>query len=246
MYLMIEKGIRGEITQAVHKYCKANNKYMDKEYNKNKASSYLQYYDANSLYALVMTQKLSLDSFEFERVSKYTSNFIKHYNEDSDVGYILEIDVEYSKNLHDLHSDLSFLPGGRKINKRNELICDPNDRNKYVAHIKLLKQALNHGSILKKVHRVSSFNQEAWMNDYIITNITNIEERKKANSDFEKDFYKLMCNSVFGKSMENVRNHKDMTLVTTDKRRSQLVSESNYYYTKCFSEDLLAVEVKKQ
>ena len=80
--------------------------------------------------------------------------------------------------------------------------------------MKLLKQALNHGLILKKVNEVISFNQEAWMKDYIITKI---EERKKADSDFKKEFYKLMCNAVFGKSMEQVRNHRDNRLVTTDK-----------------------------
>ena len=112
----------------------------------------------------------------------------------------------------------------------------------YVVHVSLLKQALNHGLILKMVHRVTSFNQEAWMKDYIITNI---EERKKADSEFKKDFYKLICNAVFGKSMEQVRNHRDIRLVTTDKKRCQLVSERNYRTTKRFSEDLIAIEMKK-
>ena len=116
------------------------------------------------------------------------------------------------------------------------------DINNYVVHISLLKQALNHGLILKKVQRVISFNQEVWMKDYIITNI---EERKNADNEFKKDFYKLMCNAVFGKSMEQVRNHRDIRLVTTDKKRCQLVSEPNYHTTKRFSEDLIAIEMKK-
>ena len=108
-----------------------------------------------------------------------------------------------------------------KINNCDKLICNLYDENNCVFHISLLKQALNHGLILKKVHSVISFNQEAWMKDYIITNI---EERKRADSEFKKDFYKLMCNAVFGKSMEQVRNHIDIRLVTTDKKRCQLVS----------------------
>ena len=242
MLLMVEEGIRDGITQAVHRYCKAHNKYMDENYNKDKKSKYIQYYDANSLYAWAMTQKLPVNCFQWERVSCFTSSFIKNYNEDDDKGYILEVDLEYPKNLHDLHSDLPFLPERMRINRYNKLICHLSDKNKYVVDIKSLKQALNLGLILKKVHRLTSFHQEAWLKQYIITNI---DERKKADSDFKKDFYKLMCNAVFGKSMEQVRNHRDIRLVTTNKRRNQLVSEPNYHSTKWFSEELLATEMRK-
>ena len=112
---------------------------------------------------------------------------------------------------------------------------------KNVVHIRSLKQALNHGLILKKVHRVIQFNQEAWLKPYIDMNT---ELRKQAKNDFEKDFYKLMNNAVFGKTMENVRKHGDIKLVTTDKRRNQLVSEPNYHTTKWFSEKLLEIEMK--
>ena len=96
--------------------------------------------------------------------------------------------------------------------------------------------------ILKKVHRVIQFNQKAWLKPYIDMNT---ELRKEAKNDFEKDFFKLMNNAVFGKTMENVRKHRDIKLVTTDKRRNQLVSEPNYHTTKYFSENLLAIEMKK-
>ena len=105
-----------------------------------------------------------------------------------------------------------------------------------------LKQALNHGLILKKVHRVFQFNQKAWLKSYINRN-TKLET--KAKKDFEKDFFKLMNNSVFGKTMENVRKHRDIKLVTIDKRRNQLVSEPNYHTTKRFPEDLLAIAMNK-
>ena len=101
---------------------------------------------------------------------------------------------------------------------------------------------LNHGLILKKVHRVIQFNQKAWVKSYIDMNI---KLRTEAKTDFEKDFFKLMNNAVFGKTMENVRKHRDIKLVTTDKRRNQLVSEPNYHTTKYFSENLLAIEMKK-
>ena len=101
---------------------------------------------------------------------------------------------------------------------------------------------MNNGLILKKDHRVIGFNQEAWLEEYIDINT---ELRKKANNDFEKDFFKLMNNSVFGKTMENIGNRRDIKLVTTNKKRSKLVSEPNYHITKCFSESMIATEMKK-
>ena len=168
-----------------------------------------------------MSKKLPVDGFKWkENVSKFNEDFIKNYDEDSNKGYILEIDVEYPKTLHDLHSDLPFFPERMKIDKCSKLVCNLYDKNNYVVHIRALKQALNHGLILRKVHRVIQFNQEAWLKEYIDMNT---ELRKQAKNDFEKDFFKLMNNSVFGKTMENIRNHRDIKLVTTDKRRNQYV-----------------------
>ena len=141
-----------------------------------------------------------------------------------------------------MHSDLPFLPERMKIDKCNKLVCNLYDKKCYVVDIRSLKQAVNHGIILKKVHRIIQFNQEAWLKPYIDMNT---ELRKQAKNDFEKDFYKLMNNSVFGKTMENVRKHRDIKLVMTDKRRNQLVSEPNYNTTKWLSKNLLGIEMKK-
>ena len=113
---------------------------------------------------------------------------------------------------------------------------------KYVVHIKSLKQALNHGLKLKKIYRIIEFNQEAWLKPHIETNT---ELRKLAKNDFEKDLFKLMNNSVFGKTMENIRKHRDIKLVTTDKKRSKLVSEPNYHTINYISEDLSIIEMNK-
>ena len=124
-----------------------------------------------------------------------------------------------------LHSDLPFLPKRMKINKCNKLVCSLHDKNNYVVYIRSFKQTLNHGLILKKVHRVIQFNHEACLKKYIDMNT---ELRKQ---DFfkkkRKDFFKLMNNSVFGKTMENVRKHRDIKLVAADKRRNRLVLEPN-------------------
>ena len=151
--------------------------------------------------------------------------------------------MNIQKNLFSLHSDLPFLPERSKIKNCNKLACSICDNKNYVVHIKALKPALNHGLILKKVHRVIQFNQKAWLKPYIDMNT---KLRTEAKNDFEKDFFKLMNNAVFGKTMENVRKHRDIKLVTTDKRRNQLVSEPNYHTTKYFSENLIAIEMKKR
>ena len=132
-----------------------------------------------------------------KNISNFNEDFIKNYEEDGDKVYILELDVEYPKKLHDLHSDLPFLPERMKINKCSKLVCNLRDKNNYVVHIRSLKQALDHGLILKKVHRVIQFDQEAWLKEYIDMNT---DLRKQAKNDFEKDFFKLMNNSAFGKT----------------------------------------------
>ena len=174
--------------------------------------------------------------------SIFTEDFIKNYDEESDIGYLFVVDVEYPKNLHMLHSDLPFLPERMKINKCNKLFSNLNDKENYPVHILVLKQALNHGLKLKKVHSVTEFRQEYWLKPYIDLNT---DLRKEVRNDFEKNFFKLMNNLVFGKAMENVRNHRDIKLVTTDKRRSILASEPNNHSTKYISKDLLVMEIKK-
>ena len=138
MLLIVENGIRGGICHAIHRYAKANNKYM-KNYDENKESSFLEYLDANNLYGWAMPQPLPVDGFKFvKNVSKIDEDFIKSYDEDSDKRYILEVDVEYPKNLHDLHSDLPFLPERMKVNKSNKLVGNLYSKNNYVIHIRSL------------------------------------------------------------------------------------------------------------
>ena len=147
---MTEKGIRGGVRQAIHRYGKANNKYM-KNYDKNATSSYLMYLDANKLYGRAMSQKIPVNGFKWvKKLSKFDECFIKDYDENGDKGYFLEANIEYTKNLFNLHSSLPFLPERNKSEKVNKLACDFHDNKNYVVHIKDLKQALNHGLILKK------------------------------------------------------------------------------------------------
>ena len=128
------------------------------------------------------------------------------------------------------------------INKTKKLVCNLHNKNNYVAHINVLKQDLDHGLKLKKVHRVIEFEQEAWLKKYTDFNT---DLRMKATNDFEKDFFKLMNNAVFGKTMENVRKHRDIKLVRTDKKRNKLVSEPNYHTMKLIDDNLAIIEMRK-
>ena len=196
MLLMVEEGIRGGICHSIHRYAKANNKYM-KNYNNNEESSYIQYLNANNLYGWAMSKKLPVNGFKWTDTSetsalacnnKINEEFIKNYDENNDKHYIFEVDVKYPKRLHDLHSDLPFLSERMEINKCKKLVCNLYNKKKYVAHINTLKLALNHGLKFKKIHRVIEFNQEPWLKPYIDMNT---ELRKLARNDFEKDLFKL-------------------------------------------------------
>ena len=242
MLLMVEEGIRGGICHAVHRYAKAKNKYM-KNYYINKESSYIQYLDANNLYGWAISQKLPVNGFKWIKdTSKIDEKFIKNFDEDNYKGYILEVDVKYPKILPDLHSDLPFLPERMKIDKCKKLVCNLYNKKKYVGHVRSLKQVLDYGLKLKKVNRIIEFDREACLKNYIDRNT---ELRKIAKNDFEKDFFKLMNNAVFRKTMENVRKHRDIKLVATDNRRSKLVSEPNYHTMNCISENLAIIEMKR-
>ena len=157
-----------------------------------------------------------------EQLSEFDERFIKNCDENNNKGYFLESNFEYLKTLFNLHKDLPFSPERKKIEKCKKFVCNIHNKENYVINIRTLKQALNHGLILKKVHKVIQLNQKAWLKLYIDMNT---KLRTDAKDDFEKDFFNLMNNVVFGKTMEHVRKHRDIKLVITDKRRNELPSE---------------------
>ena len=178
---MVEKRIRGGIFHSIYRYAKANNKYM-KDYDKNKESSYLQYWDVNNLYGWAMSQKLLVNNFEWIKdTSQFNEDFIKSYNEESDDGYFFKVDVKYPEKLHEFHNDLPILPERMKIEKVEKLVANLHDKTEYVIHIRNLKQALNHGLVLNKVRRGIKFNQNAWLKPFIEMNT---DLRKKSKKSF--------------------------------------------------------------
>ena len=245
---MIQMGMRGGISTIIHRHEKANNKYM-KDYDPDKESSYLMYLDANNLYGWAMCQKLPIGNF------KWKNNFkMSDYADSSDKGCIIECDLEYPPSLHDLHNmyplapekilvtDDMLSPYCKQIfndfNLKNsickKLIPNLNSKQKYVLHYKNLQLYLSLGLVLKKIHRVLEFKQESWLKDYIDFNT---EKRKNAASAFEKDFFKLMNNSVFGKTMENLRNRCSIKLVTTREQFLKWAAKPTFQRSVIFNEN---------
>ena len=244
MLLMFEKGIRGGISMISNRYGEANNKYMGRGFNRNKLIKYLMYLDANNLYGCAMSLKLPTHGFKWltsGEMEKLFNNQVVQVWEKTPC--ILEVDLEYLENLHDLHNDYPFCP--ERVECKNgveKLIPNLRDKTKYVIHYKNLIQCLKAGMKLKKIHRGIKFIESEWMRPYIEMN-TNL--RTKAKNNFEKDFFKLMNNSVFGKTMENIRNRVNVKLVNTQERLKKLAAKPNFKSHKIFSENLVSVHMKK-
>ena len=241
--LMIEKGIRGGISIISNRYGKANNKYM-KDFYEKELSKYLMYLDANNLYGWAMSQKLPIHSFEW-----MTDKEIKNLFKVQVVQFwertpcILEVDLTYPEELHDLHNDYPLCPERVECDKGvKKLIPNLRDKNNYVVHYKTLMQYLNLGMELKKIHRGIKFVECDFLKPYIDMN-TNL--RTQAKNNFEKDFFKLMNNSVFGKTMENIRNRVNIKLTTTGEHFKKLTAKPNYESRKIFNENLVSVHMKK-
>ena len=225
MLLKFERGIRGGITQAVHRYAKANNKYMGDKFNPKEVSSFLQYLDANNLYAWVMIQLLSTGGFNWLDPSQFTPDNIDSYTNCDNEGYLLEVDIKYPEELHYPHNDLPFMSEKMKISRVEKVVPNLDDKTNYIVHIKALNQALKHEMILEKVHRVIEFKQSAWLKSYMDINT---QLRTQAKNDFEKDFFKRMNNSAFRKTMEKIRKHKDINLVTNRESLLKTVMKPNF------------------
>ena len=191
MLLMIERGIRGGISTISNRYGKANNISMEEEYDDSKPSKYITYLDANNLYGWAMCKKMPTHGFKWMNKKE-----LANWRTES---CILEVDLEYPKKLHDLHNDYPLAPERLEVNKVEKLIPNLYDKKKYVVHYENLKLYESLGMKITQVHRGIKFEESDWMKKYIDLNT---RLRAEAKSDFEKDFFKLMNNSVFGKTME--------------------------------------------
>ena len=186
-----------------------------------------------------MSQPLPSGGFKWVDVNP---NEISELATRADKGYILEVDVSYPKELHNPHNDLPFMFERMEINGVEKLVPNLRDKKSYVIHIQVLNQALQHGLRLDRIHRAIAFDQLPWLETYIDFNT---QLRTAATNDLEKDFFKLMNNSVFGKTMENIRKHRNIKLVMTEEKYLRTVMKPNFKSGVLFGENLMGCEMGK-
>ncbi|KAL4121528.1 hypothetical protein QTP88_014022 [Uroleucon formosanum] len=241
MLLMFENGIRGGLVQASKRYAKANN-MKTPGYDDTKEKSWIIYQDCNNLYGWAMSQYMPYGGFNWVEP---TLNGLYDLDNTSPIGRVYEVDVSYPQHLHDHHNDLPFLPQnsmprGSKVRK---LMATFEKKINYVIHYRNLQQAIKNGLIVEKVHRVIQFNQSNWLANYINLNT---EMRKKARNAFEKDFFKLMNNAVFGKTMESKRKRMKMELVSCERRLQKLINKTTFKHCTNYNENLNAVALENK
>ena len=258
MFQFIEKGMRGGISYITNRYGKANNKYM-KNYNPEEVSKYIMYLDANNLYGWAMSQYLPTGGFKWLTEEEVD---LSKYNDESEKGLILEVDLEYPEELHDLHNDYPLAAEKIKVTEDmlspycreiagkfkvkvglvDKLIPTLGNKERYVLHYHNLQLYISLGLKLTKIHRALEFNQSPWLKPYIGFNT---KKRAGAKNSFEKEFFKLMNNSVFGKTMENLRKRQDIKLVTDEEQLLKWSSRPSFISCKIFNENLVAVHKTK-
>ncbi|GET63510.1 hypothetical protein RIR_jg28804.t2 [Rhizophagus irregularis DAOM 181602=DAOM 197198] len=271
MYMMVEQGLRGGISMVSKRYARANNPGMGEgKWTADKPKSSILYLDANNLYGWAMLQYLPTGNFHWIKEENELSNIQRQIEsneipDDSSEGYILKVKLEYPQALHSQHTDYPLAPERMKVKKEwlskkqqeiiarsgqrytptDKLIPNLFDKDEYVVHYRNLQYYVSQGLVIKKVYEAIKFEQAPWMKPYIEFNTA---ERAKAKNDFEKNFYKLMNNSVFGKTMENLRKRVRVSVVqpqTHPKKYKKLTSDPAFEGRKIFSENLVAIHRRK-
>jgi hypothetical protein len=264
MFTMIHQNLRGGVAMISKRLGNANNKYMNRHYDPNQPSKYLLYIDANNLYGWSLSQPLPDSKFEWMSETEWQNIDWLAQSDNQETGYIVECDFSYPDELHDTHSDYPLAPERLVVEtamlsdaqrqqkaayftkfgtvKYSKLIPNLFTKRKYACHYMNLRFYLEHGLVLTKIHRVLRFHQSRWLAQYIAKNS---ELRCKARNDFEKDFYKLMNNAVYGKTCENVLKRQDIHLVTDTAKTKKLIDKPHCIGYRIFTRDIAAVAMQK-
>ncbi|XP_025016199.1 uncharacterized protein LOC107360164 [Tetranychus urticae] len=266
MILMIENAIRGGISCVMSRYAKANNEFTE-EYNSEEPTSFIAYLDVNNLYGYALSDILPCRNFAWvpQNMVDGVIDEILNTNQERKTGYILEVDLDYPESLHDEHNDYPLAPekiivdndqlsnfqkeivimleeNGVKRYKTKKLVPNLMNKKKYVLHERNLKFYIEKGLILKKVHRIIKFEQEPWLRSYIQMCT---ENRKRATSSFEKDFWKLMVNSLYGKSIEDKRKHSKVKVATNGRQALQQIRKPMFEQFYILDNDIAIIKLKK-
>ena len=247
-----------------HRYARANNPEMGTDYKPSEELSYIVYLDANNLYGWAMSQPLPYMGFKWLTKAEWEAIIWGTIPDDNLIGYIIDCDMEYPKELHDMHNDYPLAPERRLIQyeqlneyqlrilkhynvpksslKVEKLTPHLMARRNYVIHYRNLKFYLEEGLTLKEIHKVLQFTQAPWLAPYIIKNQ---ELRAAAKTDFEKNQPKLYNNAIYGKTCENQKERSDIKLVNPDKECKRLLEKPQLKGFKIFSERLAAIDLRK-
>ena len=240
--LMFKNGIRGGVSMISKRHAKANNKYMGEAYDSSKPPSFVTYLDANNLYGWAMSKPLPTSGFKW--MTEDELNNWESLTSEEGVGCVLEVNLDYPEKLHSLHNEYPLCPESVKLDGSTvaKLIPNLNDKKHYVLHYENLKQCVSLGLKITKIHRAIWFQESAWLKEYIDLNTM---LRTAAKNEFQKDFFKLMNNSIFGKTMESIENHVDIRLVTERNAAIELAAKPNYDRCTIFDENLIAVHMRR-
>ena len=241
MLMFFERGIRGGMTHISKRYAEANNSYM-KNYNPKEPTKYIQYLDANNLYGWAMSQPLPTHGFKWVKNITKEKVFSILEKNSSTKGYVFEVDLDYPKSLWKLHNDYPLAPEPTIVDGVEKLIGHFRPKKEYIIHYENLKQYLSMGMKLVAVHRAISFKQSPWMKPYIDKNT---KLRMETKIPFEKDFFKLMNNSVFGKTIENLRKRQSIKVVDNRKDILKEIKKPNFERATIFSKKLVACHMQK-
>ena len=292
MYSMIESAIRGGLTIVPRRWAEANNRYLtttitpttgttkqedaddaddadgggdaasDCNYDPDKPTSYIIHYDANNMYGYAMSQKLPFDGHSWLSRAEIDALQLATIADDDETGYVLEVDLDYPRELHASHNEFPLAPERRTITTEQcspytrqlieslnipqkkqfeRLVATLIDKRRYVLHYRCLKLYMRLGLRLVRIHRAVSFKQSFWLRDYIALNT---DKRRHATDDFDRQLFKFMNNAVFGKTLENVRKRVDVRLVNDGRELAKLTKTNEFVRAQVITPDLVSVRCK--
>ena len=262
MHGFIEKGIRGGVTNVVQRYAKANNSELS-SFDRARPQSSIMYLDCNNLYGYAMMQFLPYKGFRWLSPKEIDNFDVQNVAVNSKLGYILQVDLQYPFELHDAHNMLPLAPEKMKIqyndlspfvrnvvdllkikvsDKILKLVPNLRDKSNYILHYRNLQFYLQKGMHLTNIHKILCFKQKPWMRRYIDFNT---QKRQLAASTFDRNFFKLMTNAVYGKSLENQKKRIDFRLVSDSKRCQTLLNKPHFHSIKIFNSNLIGVQMRR-
>ena len=266
MHLFFDKGLSGGASQVAYPWAQANHEGFRKHFDREMMRAYIAMFDCNNQYGWAMSQYLPTHGFKWLQLEttspEFWTNFVLQQEDSQDTGYFFETDLEYPEELHDLHDQYPLAPEHLEIKEEmlsefqkklakdldvkvggTKLCLTLLDKKDYICHYRNLKLYLQKGMKIKKVSRVLEFQQSPWIKSYIDLNT---RLRQEAQNKFEQNFAKLMNNSFFGKTCEDVRKYKNFKIALNERRATKLINKPTCKRSKIYAEDLVTFQLQRE